>query len=153
MQSLEVQYNTGGYLLDPTTPNTRVNPAASQLVRVEGGEWLSMRDLVDLDGDGLPEAIDLDPGGGRYRHDHLGQPPRLLTSIDNGRGARTEIRYAPMTDSAVVLTPDRTSPRSGWTRSCAPTCGSSSTLWRLPERRCWCRAMSWMKPTTAAICC
>jgi len=67
--------------------------------------WQSMKDLVDMDGDGLPEAWEFDyydTTNASFHRDSDSQPLRLLKHIDNGRGGVVDISYAPTTNSAVV---------------------------------------------------
>ena len=46
-----------------------------------------------------------------------------------------------------------TNPPSASTPYCGSICGSSSTNWPGAGPHCWCRATSWTRPITAAICC
>ncbi|HPH66850.1 MAG TPA: SpvB/TcaC N-terminal domain-containing protein, partial [Kofleriaceae bacterium] len=60
----------------------------------EVSSWQTRSDLVDLDGDGISEAIDYDVSGGIVKsYDPAGHPPRLLYQISNGRGATTTVTY------------------------------------------------------------
>jgi len=71
--------------------------------------WQVKGDLTDLDGDGIPEAVHWDPRvTGPTTMTRLGHvvssgPPRLLTSVNNGRGATTTIAYASMHDPTTVV--------------------------------------------------
>jgi RHS repeat-associated protein len=70
--------------------------------------WEQLTDLLDLNGDGIPEAVSFSGGLlSRTEHAVKGEPPRLLKSIDNGRGAVAHVIYASMHDpDAVSQDPD-----------------------------------------------
>lgn len=61
----------------------------------ENRTWQLNSDLMDLDGDGIAEPGSINESSQLVRgvRPSLG-PPRLLTLIDNGRGARSTITYA-----------------------------------------------------------
>ena len=64
--------------------------------------WQTKTDLTDLNGDGLPESTWWSGNlRQQVRASALG-PPRLLLTVDNGRGATTTITYASMHDPSVV---------------------------------------------------
>ncbi|MEO8701927.1 MAG: RHS repeat-associated core domain-containing protein [Kofleriaceae bacterium] len=64
------------------------------LVLAQEGTWRRANAVVDLTGDGRLDPVDFFPGGSaRLRSDRAGDPPRLLTTIDNGRGAVTRLTY------------------------------------------------------------
>lgn len=69
--------------------------------------WELRSDMIDIDGDGVYEGMDF--GAGRINPatltmTHISTAPayRLMTSIDNGRGATTVISYAAATQSNIV---------------------------------------------------
>ncbi len=65
--------------------------------------WQRQSDMLDLTGDGLPDAVSYDAAGtATIRTDAVGTPLRLLATIDNGRGGVTRFDYASTTDAAVV---------------------------------------------------
>ncbi len=64
--------------------------------------WQLTGDLTDLDGDGIAEAAYW-TGSSFIRARAAAQPPRLLSTITNGRGATTAVTYASMHESAVVV--------------------------------------------------
>lgn len=94
----------------PTAALSRRIEASDQfgLSSSEPYTWELRSDMVDLDGDGIPEALDFGPGRANPGTLHVSrfnvgdQPPRLLTSIDNHQGLATQIRYASVADSSVV---------------------------------------------------
>jgi RHS repeat-associated protein len=71
--------------------------------------WEIRSDMVDLDGDGIPEGIDFGPfipNPGQmavWKVPTPTQPPRLLVGIDNQRGATTSVWYAPASNTAAVV--------------------------------------------------
>jgi RHS repeat-associated protein len=116
--------------------------------------WELRSDMTDLDGDGLLDEIDFDnpirnPGHARVGYGSTGtpgQPPRLLATIDNGRGAITTVAYASSTNAAVVQqTPgqdgdNRTMPHAQWVvrstsvaDSIANTTTTTSHVYRNPR--------------------
>lgn len=83
--------------------------------------WEIRSDVMDLDGDGIPEGISFADHDASYSAVYVSkiatptQPPRLLVGVDNGRGATTAIAYAPMSDSTVVTrTANLIMPHTGW---------------------------------------
>jgi RHS repeat-associated protein len=88
--------------------------AVTRPVAMNEGQWMVIGDVTDVDGDGLPDLqgwetiSQVPPGGGAgfvnpsnsrlltWQTDDYGtSPPRLLTTIDNGRGATTYYEYQP----------------------------------------------------------
>ncbi|MGE0400908.1 MAG: toxin TcdB middle/N-terminal domain-containing protein [Kofleriaceae bacterium] len=67
-------------------------------------KWRLSADLLDLDGDGVDEAVYFtEPQHAFVRSlPSSTQPRRLLATIDNGRGARSTFTYAQMHDPNVV---------------------------------------------------
>ncbi len=76
--------------------------------------WEIRSDMIDLDGDGIPEGVvfpssSFADGTGNLTQMHVShvptptQPPRLLVQIDAQRGAVTDIRYAAMSNTDVVV--------------------------------------------------
>lgn len=81
--------------------------------------WAIRSDEIDLDGDGIPEGMYFLTSGttGTMFESHAAapvHPPRLLVSIDNHRGATTDISYAPLSNSAVVRQVNAKSPVTQW---------------------------------------
>lgn len=64
--------------------------------------WKTTRDVVDLDGDGIPEAVESTDTGLKRYADSNRQPLRLMSRIRNGRGATIDVSYGASTDSTVV---------------------------------------------------
>ena len=134
---VDVVHSIGG--LQPTTYFNQGGPFSSS-VTVHAGDptgfshlmmasddvmgtytWEIRSDMIDLDGDGIPEGIsfsDHTSGTSTTNLAHIStptQPPRLLAQIDNGRGATTTISYAAITDTSVVTrTPGLVMPRTEW---------------------------------------
>jgi RHS repeat-associated protein len=119
-----------------------------------GYTWELRSDMIDLDGDGLLDEIDFDnplrnPGHARVGYASTstpGQPPRLLATIDNGRGGVTTVAYTSTTNAAVVQqTPgqdgaNRTMPQRRWVvqstsvqDSIANTTTTTSYLYKNPR--------------------
>lgn len=83
--------------------------------------WEVRSDVLDLDGDGIPEGVAFVD----HTYDAAPMmvskiptptsPPRLMASIANGRGATTTVAYAPITDSGTVTTDFGVAmPRTQW---------------------------------------
>lgn len=89
--------------LEALRQESRAYQGASMAGHPAGRYWETTRDLVDLDGDGLPEAWTRDGSvyGPVYR-DTDRQPLRLLKTVNNGRGGVVTIDYAASTDAATV---------------------------------------------------
>jgi RHS repeat-associated protein len=90
--------------------------AAERLVRaIDRQSWFRASDFVDMTGDGLPDLVTWQANGlALVRTDAANTaPPRLLTTIDNGRGGVTTFTYAASTDPSVAtLAPgERVEPR------------------------------------------
>ncbi len=64
---------------------------------LQANNWRIRTDFVDLDGDGLPEAVD----GTQARYDADDQPLRLLKAVHNGRGGSTQYHYRVVTGEGV----------------------------------------------------
>ncbi len=89
--------------------------------------WAVRSDMIDLDGDGIAEGITTFGSPPTFvvsRVSASAPAPRLLSQIDNGQGAQTQISYAPLSNSAVV-TQDwqngKVSPHSQWVVSSLTT--------------------------------
>lgn len=76
---------------------------------VTGSWWQLKSDLVDLDGDGIAESTIFDGTNmQRFEPGFAGSPPRLIVTINNGRGTTSTIRYASMHDKTTVIqSPDQ----------------------------------------------
>lgn len=87
-----------------------LNPAAPYTTSYS---WEIRSDMIDLDGDGIPEGVYFPAGSDADGTSNLGQmrisqvptptqPPRLLVQIDAQRGAVTDVAYAAMSNASVV---------------------------------------------------
>jgi RHS repeat-associated protein len=85
--------------------------------------WQLRSDMIDLDGDGIPDGVDFGSGVSNSTTMRVSRiatptaPPRLLTGINNGRGASTTISYAAMsTPNVVTQHPDlgKRMPHTQW---------------------------------------
>jgi RHS repeat-associated protein len=90
--------------------------AAERLVRaIDRRAWFRASDFVDMTGDGQPDLVTWQANGlALVRTDTANTPPpRLLTTINNGRGGVTTFTYAASTDPTVTtLAPgERVAPR------------------------------------------
>lgn len=120
----QVLYNIGGDVAQASDADAGMAPALAQPMSTSSGVdpngnvWQDLGDLVDLNGDGIPEALSYNVSPVYASYDPAGSPPRLLTHIDNGRGAQTTIAYAPLSDSNVVTNDpsdgSSASPRTEW---------------------------------------
>lgn len=108
--SPQVYFNVGDYFLPPRSLAT-VWFDAERLFQFSGGvsgsphvgTWHVSRDVSDRNGDGLPDLVE-DTGTTSTLHvqDLSGGPPRLLASVNNGRGSTVTYSYAASTDPSVV---------------------------------------------------
>lgn len=95
-----VYYNVGGQFQPFAVPYPGdVRGISNQNEGKDDRTWQLNSDILDLDGDGIAEGV---TATSVASHDLSSGPPRLLVSIDNGRGAKSEIAYASMHDPAVV---------------------------------------------------
>jgi RHS repeat-associated protein len=144
-----VYWNYGGQFATASSPYPHANPSGSGLARrsigtftgsatsLEPYAWELKSDLVDLDGNGVPENIYFDSGTHRIMESSPTTPQRLMSQIDNGRGAKTNITYSHMHDSTTVVQdlnstwPDngrrKVSPRSQWVVKSLQTVDDFST--------------------------
>lgn len=90
--------------------------------------WEVRSDMVDLDGDGIPEGVYMGtgPSSSQFFLSRITtptKPPRLLVKIDNQRGAVTNVSYASMTSATVIQDPanGKYMPRTGWVVSSLST--------------------------------
>lgn len=122
--SLSLRFNNGSNLLaghGPIGEELDVLWGQETAAFLNGGQsvWETRRELFDLDGDGSVEEVTVGTGNviqTRGRPDD-GEPPRLMTRIDNGLGLHVDVRYAPLSDSTVVLTQPESrhaSPQTKW---------------------------------------
>jgi RHS repeat-associated protein len=111
--SVKVRYNLAdGFSNQYTLPSQWMAVARSGIM--EHGDWKTITDVTDVDGDGLPDLqswtsfTQVPPGGGAnfvdptpsrrltwFTDDYGTSPPRLLRTVDNGRGSTTEYQYQP----------------------------------------------------------
>ncbi|MEP6861711.1 MAG: toxin TcdB middle/N-terminal domain-containing protein, partial [Deltaproteobacteria bacterium] len=95
--------------------------------------WEVRADMVDLDGDGIPEAFNMGTGtfptSFSVARISTTQPPRLLTRIDNGRGAHTDVTYSSMNSATVTQDPlnGKVMPHTSWVVSTLATTESIPT--------------------------
>ncbi|MBK7193764.1 MAG: VCBS repeat-containing protein [Myxococcales bacterium] len=77
--------------------------------------WYRASDVVDVTSDGVPDLVTATTAGLLTVRTDAGAPPlRLLTSIDNGRGAVTTFEYAHAADPSVVTIGAGDGPPSSW---------------------------------------
>ena len=108
--------------------------------------WEVRSDITDLDGDGIPEGIvftDHTNAAGTMLISKIATatPPRLMTSVANGRGATTSVAYAAITDPTVVTRDAGVAmPRTQWvvksmttTDSFASTTSTSTYAYKNPR--------------------
>jgi RHS repeat-associated protein len=78
--------------------------AAKRLLIFRDGAWRLRGDFTDATGDGLADLTSWSTAGVTTILDSPGLPPapRLLRSVDNGRGLRISFTYAPSSDPGVV---------------------------------------------------
>ncbi|MFN0247623.1 MAG: SpvB/TcaC N-terminal domain-containing protein, partial [Kofleriaceae bacterium] len=127
----KVHYNIGGnFLADgPAYPGNaqggirRRATAGTTGTLGESLTWKLDADMMDLDGDGIEEALWFTPSGFYLAVPTTTQPLRLMKTISNQRGATTEITYTDMHDASVVEQSDaaswwdgrkKMSPRTQW---------------------------------------
>jgi RHS repeat-associated protein len=131
VSTAKVHYNLGGNFL-PHGPAYPGNAQGGVRRRATAGTtgnigesltWKLDADMIDLDGDGIEEALWFTPAGFFAAVPTTTQPLRLLKTIKNQRGAETEITYADMHDTSVVEQSDaqawwdgrkKLSPRTQW---------------------------------------
>ncbi len=101
--------NAGGDFLPGITTASNPNLAralvqkTSALMMGSDNHWATVRDLIDMDGDGLPEHWNFEGATISTYVDATDQPLRLLRKIDNGVGGTVEVSYAPTTKASVVV--------------------------------------------------
>lgn len=140
-----VFFNHGGQLLpgialgaqtaEKWSQETQAMPTGFSSPREWG--WQTKRDVIDLDGDGVPESWNCVGGACQYYRDPDPQPMHLMKRVQNGRGATIEVTYAASTDSSVVTQDAGTTqngerqalPRTQWVVKST----STSDLWDGPE--------------------
>lgn len=125
-----VAFNQGGQY-GASVPYTGDEFAMMQWMQVSDVDtpdytWEVRSDLVDLDGDGIPEAVDFalsslhqtNPQNATFvKISTPTQPPRLLTQVKNNRGATTSVTYAQVHDGVTVTQHPETghsTPRPQW---------------------------------------
>ncbi|MDX2094205.1 MAG: toxin TcdB middle/N-terminal domain-containing protein, partial [Kofleriaceae bacterium] len=150
----QVHWNLGGqfrstassYPSDPTGARRRVTAAK---VDPTIWTWKLEGDLLDLDGDGIEEALSWGSTGFTQMGPASNQPPRLLATIKNGRGLETQIKYAQMHSATVDQDPAATwfdgrpkaSPRAQWvvaemvTLDAFPSTASATTTYHYKHPR------------------
>lgn len=107
--AVELLTNVGGAFIKADALGAIAPALAQETVAYESGaapgpyRWAQVKDLADLDGDGLPESYAFAPGTVTAIRDTDDQPLRLLRRIDNGRGGAIDVRYAATTDRDTVV--------------------------------------------------
>jgi RHS repeat-associated protein len=147
----KVFFNLGGQFNAPGMPYPG-NPrgARRRTLATTGNTWHLVDDLMDLDGDAIPEALYYEQDGFRRAIPTSAQPPRLLSAISNGRGLTTQISYAQLHDKAYVTQSanefwwdgrPKASPRAQWvvasmtTIDAFPTSSSATTKYHYKHPR------------------
>src|SRR5262249_33585501 len=101
-----VYYNAGGQFITPGTGYLGDEVGLARRIHVDGANktWELKADLIDLDGNGIPESTYFFGSNlVRAQNSPLATPPRLLWRVHNGRGAHTTVTYASMHDADVVV--------------------------------------------------
>lgn len=90
--------------------------AAKRIIVAQDDAYAYRSDVLDVTGDGIPDLVSIAADGSvTIRTEPAGEaPPRLLLSVDNGRGARTTFSYATSTDPSVVALGGRPLPSPRW---------------------------------------
>ncbi len=78
--------------------------------------WYRASDVADVTSDGVPDLLTSSNVYGvvTVQTDHSGQPMRLMSSIDNGRGATTTFEYGHAADPSLVALDDGDTAPSRW---------------------------------------
>ncbi|HEY5946692.1 MAG TPA: RHS repeat-associated core domain-containing protein [Kofleriaceae bacterium] len=100
-------YRLNGDTKTNFTSRSSIWEPLKRLIRaVNRWSWYRVNDFIDLTGDGRPDLVSFSANGSAtVRTDAIGaQPIRLLSTVDNGRGAVTSFTYARSTDPDVVET-------------------------------------------------
>jgi YD repeat-containing protein len=103
----QVYFNLGGQLRSTTANYAGDSLGLQRKVDAfpedQDNTWEVTADLIDLNGDGIMESASFATGG-LEQHEHVygASPPRLLTRIENGRGAVTVVSYSSMHDENAV---------------------------------------------------
>jgi YD repeat-containing protein len=100
---LAVHYNLGDRFM-PAQQLPPVWGAAQRLLDATDGEWTMQADVMDGNGDGVLDLVFAKADGSQRQIHDIGfvTAPHLLATVENGRGLRTEYRYAPTSDRNVV---------------------------------------------------
>jgi RHS repeat-associated protein len=148
------RFNIGGMLANTSTPvdtavqNKLVADSYGYLVPPTPwpprsfANWHVDSDFMDLNGDGISEAVSLNGSSLAVKsYDPAGHPPRLLYQISNGRGATTSAIYSSMSGTAVEQHPElgKAMPGTMWVVASlttsdvfANTSSTSSTYYKNP---------------------
>jgi RHS repeat-associated protein len=103
----QVYFNIGGQLRSSTADYPGNSLGLQRKVDAfpedQDNTWEVTTELIDLNGDGMMESASFATAGLK-QHEHVygASPPRLLTRIENGRGAVTVVSYSSMHDKNVV---------------------------------------------------
>jgi RHS repeat-associated protein len=105
----QVRLNLGGSLAAPITLGAHWNRARRKYVATTTNQsdattrlWRVDADLVDFDADGFADLVSWETGGHVYSDTLAGAPPRLLRSVDNGRGGEVTFDYASTMQAAAA---------------------------------------------------
>ena len=131
--SAMVHFNAGGQFIAtaqafPGATDDGVKRATSNTetgdIIVEPLIWELKGDLIDLDGDGIPESAYFPTPTGttltRHKVATTAAPPRLLTAINNNRGGHVTVTYSTMHDATAVVQ----TPAQRWTDGYCPAFGA-----------------------------
>lgn len=146
-----VFFNAGGSFITPGVeyPSWMTVGIRREAEAIGDGRWRLNNDLMDLDGDGIQEAVSFYGNQLVWARPQNTQPPRLLRALHNGRGLHSTITYAQMHDQSTVVQdtklkwPDgrpKASPRTQWvvkslrvTDDVSATDGTTQYLYKHPR--------------------
>lgn len=86
-------------------------PLESRIEFVSPHAWYRANAFIDVTGDGRSDLVTFGANGTTVLTDAAGPAPRLLATVDNGRGAVTSYSYARSTDPAIVTSTGRNDAR------------------------------------------
>jgi RHS repeat-associated protein len=87
---------------------TEDRDGVGQRIEADATDYRVLRDLVDLNGDGVSDYASWNGAENRFLYltdQQLldGKPPRLLHRVDNGAGGITDVRYRAASDSSIDI--------------------------------------------------
>ncbi len=109
----QVRFGLGDGFGPPVTIYDNAILAAQQKISgVAVGAWRVKSDLMDMNGDGLPDLVNETSFRPRLVE---AAPPGRLMAVNNGRGGRVRFEYKPSTDAGTVVQDGlRTLPQKLW---------------------------------------